>query len=83
MRSVVSFVVASTLAAAVLVAQQPPARSMSPEGSAQTQVLGKWSKGERPTFAAGREAYTGGRWIEIVYGRPLQRGRDLFGSGAN
>ena len=56
---------------------------MSPEGSAQTQVLGKWSKGERPSFAAGRENYTGGRWIEIVYGRPLQRGRDLFGSGAN
>ena len=23
------------------------------------------------------------RWIEITYGRPLQRGRDLFGSGAN
>ena len=56
---------------------------MSPEGSAQAQVLGKWSKGERPTFAMGRENYSGGRWIEITYGRPLQRGRDLFGSGPN
>jgi hypothetical protein len=73
----------STLCVAVLGAQQPPARPMSPEGSAQTQVLGKWSKGERQSFAAGRENYIGGRWIEIVYGRPLQRGRDLFGSGAN
>ena len=83
MRSVVSFVAALMVTAAVVVAQQPPARPMSPEGSAQTQVLGKWSKGERPSFAAGRENYTGGRWIEIVYGRPLQRGRDLFGSGAD
>ena len=54
---------------------------MSPEGSAQTQVLGKWTKGERPTFAMGRENYVGGKWIEITYGRPLQRQRDLFGSG--
>ena len=66
-------------ASVVAFAQQPPAKPMSPEGSAQTQVLGKWSKGERPSFAAGRENYAGGRWIEIVYGRPLQRGRDLFG----
>ncbi len=36
-------------------AQQQPARPMSPEGSAHAQVLGKWSKGERPSFAAGRE----------------------------
>jgi Protein of unknown function (DUF2911) len=74
------FVAAASVAA---FAQQPPARPMSPEGSAQTQVLGKWSKGERPSFAVGRENYTGGRWIEITYGRPLQRGREVFGSGAN
>jgi hypothetical protein len=47
------------------------------------QVLGKWTKGERPSFALGRETYRGGKWIEITYGRPLQRGRDLFGSGEN
>ncbi len=71
------------LAAASIQAQQQPARPMSPEGSAQAQVLGKWSKGERPSFAVGRETYSGGRWIEITYGRPLQRGRDLYGSGAD
>jgi hypothetical protein len=64
-------------------AQQPPARPMSPEGSAQVQVLGQWTKVERPTFALGRESYQGGKWIEITYGRPLQRGRDVFGSGEN
>jgi len=65
---------------AMLVAQGG-ARPMSPDGTAQVQVLGKWVKGERPTFALGRESYVGGKWIEITYGRPLQRGRDLFGSG--
>ena len=64
----------------VLGAQQPN-RRMSPEGSAQAQVLGKWTKGERPAPTLGRETYVGGKWIEITYGRPLQRGRDLFGSG--
>lgn len=59
------------------------ARPMSPDGSAQTQVLGKWTKGARPAFTLGREVYEGGKWIEITYGRPLQRGRDLFGSGEN
>ena len=64
-------------------AQQPPARPMSPPGSAQVQVLGTWTKPASPAFTLGRETYTGGKWIEITYGRPLQRGRDLFGSGAN
>ena len=68
---------------AIAVAQQAPARPMSPEGSAQVQVLGTWTKPARPAFTLGRESYTDGRWIEIKYGRPLQRGRDLFGSGAN
>ena len=27
--------------------------------------------------------YQGGKWIEIAYGRPLKRGRDLWGSGAD
>ena len=65
------------------IAQQPPARPMSPPGSAQVQVLGTWTKPAQPAFTLGRETYTGGKWIEITYGRPLQRGRDLFGSGAN
>ena len=56
---------------------------MSPGGSAAAQILGKWTKGERPGFTLGRENYVGGKWIEVTFGRPLQRGRDLFGSGAN
>ena len=70
-------------AAVAAVAQQAPARPASPEGSAQVQVLGTWTKGDRRAFTLGRETYTNGKWIEITYGRPLQRGRDLFGSGAD
>ncbi len=73
----------ATMLGAIAVAQQAPARPMSPEGSAQVQVLGTWTKPARPAFTLGRETFEGGKWIEIRYGRPLQRGRDLFGSGPN
>jgi hypothetical protein len=75
--------VAAVIAAGAVVGAQQPARPMSPAGSAQTQVLGRWTKGERPAFTLGRENYVDGKWIEITYGRPLQRGRDLFGAGAD
>ena len=73
----------TVLALSALTFAQTGQRPMSPDGSAQVQVLGKWVKGDRPAFSLGRENYTGGKWIEISYGRPLQRQRDLFGSGAN
>jgi hypothetical protein len=77
-------VMAVALGATTMLAQQAaPARPMSPEGSAQVQVLGMWTKPQRPAFTLGRETYVNGKWIEITYGRPLQRGRDLFGSGAD
>lgn len=69
--------------AAIGAQQQPPARPLSPAGSAQAQVLGRWVKGERPSFAVGQERYVDGKWLEITYGRPSLRGRDVFGSGAN
>jgi Protein of unknown function (DUF2911) len=54
-------------------------RPMSPRGTAATQVGGKWAaekEGAEPR-------YTGGKWIEFDYGRPIKRGREsLFGSGA-
>ena len=59
------------------------ARPMSPQGSSAAQVLGKWTNPGKQTFALGGGTYEGGKWIEIDYGRPLKRGRDLFGSGAD
>jgi len=63
--------------------QQPAARPLSPPGSTQAQVLGRWVKGDRPSFAVGQERYVDGKWLEITYGRPSLRGRDVFGSGAS
>lgn len=37
---------------------------------------------EKPA-GADEPVYTGGKWIEISYGRPIKRGRDLWGSGAS
>lgn len=62
-------------------AQQP--HPMSPRGSSAAHVLGTWSTGGRQTFAAGRGTYQNGKWIEIDYGRPLKRGRTIFGSGSD
>jgi hypothetical protein len=66
----------------LVVAQE--GRPMSPRGTAATQVGGKWIKpAGRGDFTLGGQTYQGGKWIEIVYGRPLKRGRDLWGSGAD
>jgi len=69
---------------AIVLAQSAP-RPLSPDGTAATQVLGRYVKpaSGRPAPALGGETYEGGRWIEITYGRPLKRGRDLWGSGAD
>jgi hypothetical protein len=51
-------------------------RPASPSGSAAVEVRGRFVNGpEGPV-------YKDGRWIEISFGRPIKRGRDLFGSGA-
>ena len=63
-------------AASGMAAQDPPpARSSaprlaSPDGRAAVEVGGRFD------VVKGR---VGGRWIEMRYGRPLKRGRDLFG----
>ena len=52
-------------------------RLASPAGSAETEIGGKYVTGPEEPI------YQGGKWIEIRYGRPIKRGRDLFGSGAS
>src|SRR3954449_6705244 len=48
-------------------------RPASPAGTAATEVLGKYdTSGAEPV-------YKGGKWLEITYGRPIKRGRNLFG----
>jgi hypothetical protein len=48
-------------------------RPASPAGSAATEIGGKYdTSGAEPV-------YKGGKWIEITYGRPIKRGRDVFG----
>jgi hypothetical protein len=78
-------VIAAIVGGGEMLAQQqaPRPRPMSPEGSAQAQVLGTWTQGDRPAYTLGRGTYVGGKWIEILYGRPLRRQRDLFGSGVD
>jgi DUF2911 family protein len=62
---------AALLLSAALAAQG--GRPASPAGSSATQVGGKYdTSGAEPV-------YKGGKWIEITYGRPIRRGRDVFG----
>src|SRR5438067_13346777 len=45
----------------------------SPAGTAATEIGGRYdTSGAEPV-------YKGGKWIEITYGRPIKRGRNLFG----
>ena len=53
---------------AVCVAQSR--RVASPPGASATELGGRYTE---------RQGYVGGKWIEIRYGRPIKRGRDLFG----
>jgi hypothetical protein len=74
--------VVTIVMSALVVAQET--RPMSPQGTASAQVGGKWVKpAGRGAPTLGGETYQGGKWIEITYGRPLKRGRDLWGSGAD
>jgi hypothetical protein len=47
-------------------------RPASPAGTAATEVQGKYDNAAEPS-------YKGGKWIEITYGRPIKRGRDVLG----
>jgi hypothetical protein len=55
-------------------------KPLSPRGSAATQVAGSWTAGTE----GGVPQYSGGKWIEVDYGRPMLRGRkNIFDSGAD
>lgn len=59
-----------TVAGTVAVETQDE-RPLSPASSSATQIGGN--------HFDGRQGYVGGKWIEITYGRPIRRGRELFG----
>jgi hypothetical protein len=78
-RAPLVIVLAVVLGIGVL-AQQPPRKPASPAGTAATQVGGKWAQAKPDA----PPSYTGGKWIEVTYGRPILRGRtDVFGKGAD
>ena len=60
---------------ALMVAQG--GRPASPAGTAAVEVGGKYD----PKAAEPRDE--GGKWIEITYGRPIRRGRDVFGGSGD
>lgn len=45
-------------------------RPASPRGHSATELGGRWTESGR---------YIEGKWIEVDYGRPIKRGRSLFG----
>src|SRR6266550_2297256 len=62
------------LIGAVALAQQQ--KKPSPDAYAATQIGGHYEGGAEPD-------YVDGKWIEISYGGPIKRGRDLWSSGAS
>lgn len=70
------FVIAVFVAGSL--AQTPAPKPASPAGTAATQIGGKY------VDVQGRQRYQDGKWIEVTYGRPIQRGRqNIFGVGAD
>ena len=78
-KRILCFGVALAAVAASSFAQEQR-RPLSPGGTAATQVGGKWSEPDKN----GERTYSGGKWIEVTYSRPMLRGRtDVFGKGAD
>ena len=71
-------VLATVLAMMGPVAHAQSRRPPSPAGASAAEIGGKMT----PT-SGGEPVYTRGKWIEVTYGRPIKRGRDVFGSGPN
>jgi hypothetical protein len=66
--------------AGALAASAQDKKPLSPAGTASTMVGGKWGAPDKD----GERSYSGGKWIEVTYSRPMLRGRtDVFGKGAD
>lgn len=63
-----------TLTAVLMVPAEAQRRQTSPDGHAATEIRGRY-------VGTINQGYVDGKFIEISYGRPIKRGRDLFGSG--
>ena len=70
---VVTMGIAAALGAGAMAQQDPKPRPLSPRGSAEAHV------GMEVTKTGTRTSIKGGNWIEITYGRPLKRGRPVWG----
>jgi hypothetical protein len=74
MRKLTATLAASLAMTALVLAQG--GRPASPTGTAATEIGGKYDNAAEPT-------YKGGKWIEITYGRPIKRGRDVLGGSGD
>lgn len=69
----------SLLLAGSVIASAQEKKPLSPAGTASTMVGGTWGAPDKD----GERAYSGGKWIEVTYSRPMLRGRtEIFGKGA-
>ena len=77
MKKLLSVLCTVVLAGVMVSAQEP---GSSPAGTAEIEIGGKWETQKAPNGRE-RQTYVGGKWVTISYGRPLKRGRELFGVG--
>jgi hypothetical protein len=78
LRNWILTMVVIAVAGSLVLAQTPVRKPASPAGTAATQVSGKY------VDVQGNQRYQDGKWIEVVYNRPIKRGRaNLFGVGAD
>src|SRR4051812_696152 len=81
MKKAIAITIAVLATSSFMLAQSR--RQLSGEGTASAHVMGKWVKTDKESFTLGGEIFEGGKWIDIIYGRPLLRGREAFpGTGA-
>lgn len=69
--------VALSVAGATAAIHAQANRPASPRGTSATQVGGRYET------VRNEPVYQGGKWIELTYGRPIKRGRELWGTGEN